>query len=207
MRLAPTPHAPDRFALIIDGLCRMIAASAPQGRLATPLILLVWTRLRRMGARFARLAARVRSGAVVRPARVRLAATSHPTAPRVGPRLPDGFGWLLRLDPEAACYGSQLQHLLSDPEMASLLSAAPQMGRVLRPLCRMLGVKAAPGLLPPPVARAQTHAETPTDAPPAPARAVHAKTSVAEMPPRRRPRMRESMRAGLTLIPTRPAPA
>jgi hypothetical protein len=64
-------------------------------------------------------------------------------------RLPDGFAWLVRLAPEAACFGGQLRHLLSDPEITALLSAAPAMGRVLRPLCRMLGVELGPDLLPP----------------------------------------------------------
>ena len=49
----------------------------------------------------------------------------------------------------AAGFGCQLQHLLSDPEMVALISAAPQqMGRVLRPLCWMLGIKPPPGLFP-----------------------------------------------------------
>ena len=45
---------------------------------------------------------------------------------------------------EAAGCGSQLQFLLTDPEFAALIAAAPQMGRVLRPLCRMLGVELPP---------------------------------------------------------------
>jgi hypothetical protein len=52
--------------------------------------------------------------------------------------------------PEAAAFGAQLQHLLADPEMAALVAAAPQAGRVLRPLCRMLGVRPPPGPLAPP---------------------------------------------------------
>jgi hypothetical protein len=31
--------------------------------------------------------------------------------------------------------------MLDDPEMAALVAGAPQLGRVLRPLCRMLAVK------------------------------------------------------------------
>jgi hypothetical protein len=56
------------------------------------------------------------------------------------PRLPRTFGWLVRVAPEAASYRSQLQHFLSDPEIATLLSAAPQTRRMLRPLCRMLAI-------------------------------------------------------------------
>lgn len=51
------------------------------------------------------------------------------------PPLPRAFAWLIRLIPGVACARSQLKHLLTDPEMAELLTAAPQLGRLLRPLC------------------------------------------------------------------------
>ena len=142
---AAIPAAPaESFARLIDRLCRAVAARGGRGRLAGPLILLVWARLRRIAARFARLAARAQAGAP-------LAAPRRPASPRPGgpppARLPRGFAWLVRLVPEAASGASQLQHLLAAPEMAELLAAAPQAGRLLRPLCRMLGVR------PPPPAR------------------------------------------------------
>ena len=43
----------------------------------------------------------------------------------------------------AAVYGGQLQAVLEQPEMVELLKAAPQAGRILRPLCRMLLVDTA----------------------------------------------------------------
>ncbi len=66
------------------------------------------------------------------------AARWAPAAPF--PRLPYKFAWLVRLVPEAASYGSQLRHLLSEPEMAALLAASPQARRLLSPLCHMLAV-------------------------------------------------------------------
>ena len=48
------------------------------------------------------------------------------------------------LPTEAACFGGQLQHLLAQPEMQTLLDAAPQAARLLRPLCRMLAVPLPP---------------------------------------------------------------
>jgi hypothetical protein len=145
---ATLPTSADRFARIIDGLCRAIAAQGAWGRLTGPLMLLVWSRLRRMAVRFASLAARVQAGT---------AAPRRPAAPRPAggrrrppyQRLPRGFAWLVRLVPQAASGASQLQHLLAEPEMATLLAAAPQMGRTLRPLCRMLGLRPPPGLLGP----------------------------------------------------------
>ena len=134
------PSAAESFALITEGLCRVVAASHARG-VAGPVIILIWRRLRRIAARFASLTARVRSGALPSPVR-RRRAMPRPRSPRPpSPRLPRRFAWLIRLIPAVACHRSQLQHLLSDPEMAALLSAAPQMGRLLRPLCQMLGLR------------------------------------------------------------------
>ena len=77
--------------------------------------------------------------------------------------LPHGPLWLVRLVPQASAYGSQLQHLLADPEFAALAETVPQMRRLLRPLSRMLGVR-----LPPPRAVAAPP-DIPAPATPAPA--------------------------------------
>ena len=150
--LTSPSSAPDRFALLIEALCESVAASHARG-LAGPVIVLIWGRLRRMAARFAAAARIPVAPRASRPARSS-PAQSRPASSRPGadgrPRLPGGFGWLIRLSPAAACHGGQLQRLLADPEMAALLAAAPRMARVLRPLCRMLAVKPPPGLLGPP---------------------------------------------------------
>jgi hypothetical protein len=170
---APTDAA-DRLARIVEALCRAVAARGGRG-LAGPLIILVWGRLRRLAARFTALAARVRAGRVApRP------------DPRTGRRrsrrdpaklLPERFAWLVRVAPGAAAGAAQLQHLLLDPDMAALIAAAPQAGRILRPLCRMLGVIPPPALARP---RRPRQPATPTGpaaparlpAPPAPAEAA-----------------------------------
>ena len=116
---------------------------------AMPLIVLAWTRLRRLSPRFAALAAAVREGrlAAARTARGR-AAPGPARAPRAPQpqRLPRGSGWLIRLVPEAPAYGSLVLHWLDDPELATLLAEAPQAGRILRPLCRMLAIEPGPAL-------------------------------------------------------------
>ena len=143
---APPPALSDRFACVIDGLCRALAARGAGRGLAVPLMLLLWSRLRRTAARFARLAEKVRAGTLP-PPRHRLR-SPRPAQPPP-PRLPRGYAWLVRRLPQAAAAASQLQHLLADPAMADLLAAAPQAGRLLRPLCQMLGVRPPPALLPP----------------------------------------------------------
>eukprot|EP01037_Dinobryon_pediforme_P002695 gene2695-2734_t len=44
---------------------------------------------------------------------------------------------------KAAGFGSQLRAVLETPEMVALLTASPQAGRMLLPVCRALGVETA----------------------------------------------------------------
>jgi hypothetical protein len=168
-------------AAIIDLLCRMVAARISGGRLAGPLIVLICSRLRRMAARFAAHAAR--AGTPSRPRRNRGAARPRPAAAPKPAALPRRIAWLVRLVPETAAGASQLQHLLAGPEMAALVAAAPQTGRVLRPLCRMLGVRPPAFLVLPPPARRAPPAQAATAARAAP-------TASAPGPPRRKGPMR-----------------
>ena len=190
---ATAPFSPtDRFALVIEGLLRSVAGS--HRRLAGPLILLICKRLRRIAAGFAAVAAQVGSG-TLRAASSRAERRPLPGggAPArrawsaAGAPLPRGFAWLLRLVPEGAAYGSQLQALLSEPEMAALISAAPQIGRLLRPLCRMLAVEPTPelrlrGLAPDATAAAPDQTTAPGEAAPD----AGPGTSPARPPSRRR---------------------
>ncbi len=171
----------DRFAALVEGLRRAIAARGAGIGLAVPLMLLLWSRLHRTALRFARLATKVQAGTLPPPRRRR---SPRPTRPQPL-RLPRGVAWLLRRLPQAAAAASQLQHLLADPAMADLLAAAPQAGRLLRPLCQMLGVR-------PPPARSLSSGRKqagpvgppPSVRPPAPSRpAVRPRP-----PPRARPR-------------------
>ena len=107
-----------------------------------------------------------------------------------GPQpLPRGFGWLLRLVPEAAMFGEMVQRLIEDPEMAALLREAPHLGPILRSLCWMFAIRPGPELrLPPrrkrtsPVAPALKN-EPPPDAPPVSPRAPSPGASPERPPP------------------------
>jgi len=185
------PHRPSpaaaHLAAIIDLLCRMVAARIAGGRLAGPLIVLICSRLRRMAARFAAHAARAGTPSPRR--RNRGAAKPRPASAPKPPALPRRVAWLLRLVPETAAGASQLQHLLAGPEMAALVAAAPHTGRVLRPLCRMLGVRPPAFLaLPPPVR------------PVPPARAATARVAAPAGPSPSPPRRAAPMRAPPILL-------
>ena len=172
----------DRFALIVDGLCRVVAAHSARDRSAVPMIVLVWSRLRRIAARFARIAAQAGAGKIpaarTRPPRIRLPSPASPQ------RLPRGFAWLVRAMPESACFGSQLSHLLAEPEMAALLEAEPRLARVLGPLCRMLAVE--------PIAGTKVSAGKPTPPP--------RSTPPAPTLPRQRPERRQPGRLSARLV-------
>ena len=64
-------------------------------------------------------------------------------------RVPSRSKWLTGLSLNVNCAGSQLQHLMYDPELAAMLAASPRLVALIRPLCRMLAVEFPHGVLPP----------------------------------------------------------
>ena len=95
----------------------------------------IFGRIERMLARFR--AGTLRLGTQRSP---RQTPYAHRAARAAG--LPRRFGWLVLAGKhQAAGYGSQLQHLLAEPDMAAMLEVAPQARRVLRPLLRALAVE------------------------------------------------------------------
>ena len=158
---SPTPA--DRFARIIEGMCLAVARRGGLRLLAGPLVILIWSRLRRIAARFTRHGTTppLSCPAAKRQAAPREAASRQARLRQAGPNpLPRCHAWLLRLVPETASGASQLRHFLADPEVTALLAETPQLRRILRPLCRMLGIRPTQVLRPPPT--------SPADAAPAP---------------------------------------
>ena len=162
---AVSPRLAEHMALILDALRRAAAARAAKWPTLVPVVLLLWPYLHRAAGRFERLLARHDAGRVTpprtrppgagpsrdRPSSDRPLAegpSAEPGRSRRPGRLPGGFAWLRELVPATGGPGSQLQHLLRDPAMAELLEVAPQAGRILRPLCRMLGIGPGPDVPP-----------------------------------------------------------
>ena len=115
------------------------------GLMAGPELMLVFGRLGRIVVQMDRLAARFRAGTlVVRGKRAVVAAVEDVKKTRRAPEVlwPRKPAWLVAMvGYQAAGMGSQLRAMLQTPEMVELLLAGPQAGRILRPLCRMLGVE------------------------------------------------------------------
>ena len=133
------PELVRRLTLIVGGVAALIARRFLRDPRFFKLTGPLWSWLNRTVQRIGRVrmvpAAPV---AAPRPQRVR-------TVPVDRVRLPSGRGWLVKaLGWEAAGYGSQLDALLHEPEMVALLETVPAVGRLLRPLARMLGVTVGP---------------------------------------------------------------
>ncbi len=141
--LPPTPPdaAPElalRFGAIMAGLAALVARRFLRMPHLMRFTVLLYGRIIRAVRRFERAIGRpqrVRAKRVARAGDIRTQAIS----------LPRGHGWLVReLGWEAAAYLCQLEALLAEPAMQAALAASPGAGRVLRPICQMLGVAAAP---------------------------------------------------------------
>ncbi len=142
---AATPELARRLGGILAGLAALIAARFLRMPHLMALTVPLWGFLGRAARRFAR--------ALIRPAvavgtRARKVGVSRPK----GFRPPSQRGWLVReLGWEAAAFTCQLEALLADPAMQAVLAELPAVGRILRPLCRMLGVVTPVAVAPPPV--------------------------------------------------------
>ena len=149
-RTSPSPFAD--LSTIILAVRRDMGDWGVRRWLKQWLVLLLFRRLGSIMRRMERLVARFEAG-LLRPARVAAVVVVDPDprlegmgrAPAPPPKTcrlwPAKFGWLVdRAGWRAAGYGSQLRHLLGRPEMVALLTASPQAGRILGPLCHMLAV-------------------------------------------------------------------
>jgi hypothetical protein len=181
----PAPGLAQTFALVIAGLCRATASRIAVDRFAGPLLVRIFIRLHRLSARLTSLVTQIQAGKLPQPRPSRRTASRH--YPRK-PRLPESRGWLLRVVPATAEYAGQVQAMLDDPQTAALLEIAPQAGRILRPLCRMLAIplpdhlrRPKPTPAPQPAA-ADPPAESPP-APPLPAACVTPHQAIATGPP------------------------
>ena len=107
-----------------------------------PTWLLLTERLGRLAQRFRALIARVEAGKLPkpRPPQIRPPQIRPATARAPVPRLPAARGWINARIPDAASCAGTLIVLLQDPAMPELVRAAPQAGRLLRPICRALAV-------------------------------------------------------------------
>ena len=150
------PELARRLGFIMAGLASVVARRFLRDPKRMALIVPLWSWLNRTARRFERI--------VTRPAVMRVQSARRDRAPRstVRVRLPSGRDWLVRaLGWEAAGYGSQLAALLAEPDMQAMLATVPAMGRLFRPLCRMLAVTALDGTPAAPIRRVRAKVPRP----------------------------------------------
>ena len=132
------------FATVLGALKAKVGLWGGRGLLTQVLVMLFFRRLCRVLQTVEALAGRYLAGRVLRrPARMTAAGEeARPVVRAPAPRAwPVGFAWVVRLvGHEAALLGSQLQTVLTRPEMVAFLAEVPQAVRVLRPLCRALAI-------------------------------------------------------------------
>jgi len=125
-----------RIALLIGRVIGAVAAAEIRARPEAAVPMAFWWRTERLRARLLALYERFQAG--------RLPAARRRRAPRAGRARPAGaraprLEALLRLADEPAGEGEA--EFLAHPEMLALIEAAPEAaGRILRPLCGLLGV-------------------------------------------------------------------
>jgi hypothetical protein len=155
-----SPSLPNHLVSMIEALVKIVAREGRRLRMPRPLIVLVWSRLARLANRFLSLVDWLNAGKLPPAARRRPAAPRSASGPLWRTR---HVAWVLRtMKPEVATCAGTLEYLLSMPEMTELIREVPQVGRILRPLCKILGVKPTAELVLPRRAPAPPSARAPS---------------------------------------------
>ena len=133
-----------RLSCVLWGLMQTVRGRAPSGAMPDWMVMALQMRVQRIGQVIGALLLALQAGTLKTrrspaPGGTRKEAAASATRPM---RLPGQFGWLVKIFGwHVTGFGSQLRHLLADPEMVALLAASPRAVRTLKPLCRMLMVE------------------------------------------------------------------
>ncbi|MCC6719774.1 MAG: hypothetical protein IT555_17970 [Acetobacteraceae bacterium] len=129
------------WAIALDRLAAVLALHTARLPAIAALLAVAYYRLRQTILRLDRLARRWQANTLPAPRPGRAGQTRRrPAHDPARPRLPSGHAWLIRLVQPTAQFAGQVQALLTHPDTVALAAAAPQAGRLLRPLCRALGI-------------------------------------------------------------------
>ncbi len=186
----PTPGIVELLGGMLVRLVMGISGRVAWGGISPQVVTLICDRFRTNKLRIERIVAQIRAGTYVLRRR-----TGKPRTPDAPPRarpppspLPQTFGWLLPLIPPRPeeCWHANaardgLEKMLNHPEMVALIEAAPvSLGRPLRSLCWMFGLRPPPLLAP-------RRPPRPRPAPSPPAATQAATPEAAGKPKRQRP--------------------
>jgi hypothetical protein len=125
---------------LYHGLREVIGQYQLRNHAWIPRLNLAWGRLGRLVGRLDRLTRLWEADRLPAP-RVRARRAVRKGASG-GLRLPAGHGWLVKLlGPAANMSANFVNLMLQEPDARALFAAAPQAGRIFRPLCRMFGLE------------------------------------------------------------------
>ena len=129
------------WAVVIDGIASVVKHFAAHLPAIAPLLMAIHCRFPPIIARLDRLIQRWHAGTLPppRPSRAGTARRKTPLRPD-RPRHQTGRFWLIRLVQRTAQYAPGIEILLARPDTRALVEAAPQAGRLIRPLCRAFGL-------------------------------------------------------------------
>ena len=145
MESPPSIAAPETVSANLRMLLRGLLAALGAWAIEPMMAVVLYRRISRTLNRIERMVVRFRAGTLWRVTH-RDGAPGRRAAGMRATRLPRRFGWLVQTGGhQAAGFGAQLLAVLNTPEMAELLAASAQAGRILRPLCRALAVE-LPGI-------------------------------------------------------------
>jgi hypothetical protein len=192
----------EAFAYIVQRLKDTIAPRREMAKDRREFLSFLWLHLHTLNNRFAALYARWKNGTLPKPRPLPAPGAPRPAGvrkPRPAPpirlptiRLPSGRLWLLKDTQTTAAAGSLLRHLIAtNPELQEFMQAAPQVRRLLQPLCHALGIDIdKPYGVPLVTAHADPPADPPAEpaaeppaAPPRRAECVSHSTAMAPDPP------------------------
>ena len=147
MIASPSLSVTDRFSAHMVELRNVLLKHCVRFGQPVMLVMLAMDYLRRGDGRFQRLMERYRAGTLGPPkprkpppkrARPQGSQDEADAKPK---RFSQAFGWFATLiRPDGFRFADQLRETLADPETKAAMAASPQVGRVLRPMCRMFGV-------------------------------------------------------------------
>jgi len=144
-----TAHPSLSMPVVFGALLRAVGHWVGRGALDNVVALSLYGRLGEIGRRLERMLARFAAGCKMRWAVRARGSEGRGASVAGGMRVrlwPCGFGWLCRVGAhEAGGIGGYLRLVLAHPDMVALLAASPQAVRLLKPLCRALGIEALPG--------------------------------------------------------------
>ena len=156
--LRPPPPNPitliERFAWVFHDMLSGLSLGAKPMRMPGPFCNLLMLRIMKLRARLVHafnrgpLPPRQPRDPQTPPRAARAAKPPKPAGP-IGPDLTEGyqlptfFAWLLRMSPTSEVTRARncLLALLAEPDLQAMIAANRSLGRILRPLCHILGIK------------------------------------------------------------------